>query len=258
MSRKTNRILDVGAIAISDHARLRLRSLAGADAVGPCIRHVQAEWARIRRKPGHAIYCRLEIGSLVLSLVMGGRGSVLAVIVTPVEAAVILARSIDPNAPGEVSTFRRILGDDVRRNGVTSQQTLHQWVTAHLIRVAPELIDDAVLAVALPKRHTKRTSTGSYQAERWFWNVREQSEFLLLVGLARPPLDQASIEIEECFRVPRSAVGDRKVLARYRVKRANRTGGFLDEWRVRVKAPASPSAPATGLESTHQPPRGDS
>lgn len=250
MSRKSHRTLAVGEIAISDAAVLHLRVLGRRGVMTQVIRHVQREWASLRRRPGRYTSGRLEVGDIVLAFLMGGTGSTHAVIVTPIEAAIMCARAIDPSAPGKLSSLRPASIDE-KGPPMANHQELPNWVRQHILGIAGDLLDDAELIVALPKRMTKSARGRSYEAERWFWNVRDAEPFLLLIALARPPRDAGDIVIAEAFRLPRKEIGDRKVLARYRTKKVNRTGSLLD--RFALKIPASKSVPGS-LEASGQPP----
>lgn len=251
MSRKSHRTLAVHEIAISDAATLRLRTLGGVQAVNGVIRHVQAEWAQTPRRPGHRIHARIEIGDQSLGLIMGGPGPVFAVVGTPVETAVMYLKAVDPNAPGKISPLRRA-SIAQERTPMANQQELPKLVREHILAVYADVLEEATLIVALPKRMTKTTRGSSYQAERWFWNLRGDEPFLLLIALARPPREASDIVIAQAFRVPRAEVGDRQVLARYRTAKVNRVGSFLD--RFAIKIPALASAPATPVVSDPPPP----
>lgn len=255
MSRKSHRTLAVNEIAISDAAMLHLRVLGRPGVTARVIRHVQQEWAALRRRPGHHVVGRLEIGDIALAFVMGGAGSTRAVVVTPVEAAILRARAIDPNAPGQLSRLRPApLAQEPPP--MRTERELNHHVRKHILAVDGEVLDDAELVVALPKRMTKTARGNSYDAERWFWNLRGQEPFVLLIALATRPASTTDIAIAEAFRVPRKEVGARKVLARYRAKKINRTGSFLDRFAVKIQA--SMSAPGLPAASNQIPPPADS
>lgn len=103
--------LKVSEIALSDRASFLLANI-DTSALLHCVRHLQAEWLRVRRAPGHVVVLDLTVGEtltgVMLCGVLGGTGGVRAVIVTPLEAVVMRARMLDPAAPGTVSDFRRV------------------------------------------------------------------------------------------------------------------------------------------------------
>jgi len=103
------------------------------------------------------------------------------------------------------------------------------WLAAH----APALLEDASLLVALPRQHTKKSAEGTYQVERWFWNVRVPAGHALLIALDHAPADVGDVVIAECYRIPRDVVGARKVIARYRLTTEDdRVGSWLDSHRL--------------------------
>lgn len=71
---------------------------------------VQSQWPTIPRQPGFAPVLELAVHGIMLKAIVGHRrGTTQVAIVTPVEAVIMAAKALDPNAAGDVSPLRAIV-----------------------------------------------------------------------------------------------------------------------------------------------------
>lgn len=113
-----------------------------------------------------------------------------------------------------------------------------EWLTTHT-GLGPREIARTVIILAAPVRLTKTSRGNTYEATRWFFNLKQDAPRYLLLALDHAPRRYDDFEVREAFLVPGTIRKARQVFALYDTARDRREGTLLDRYRLKIRSAAA-------------------